>query len=213
MSSDAASRDWIDVTIPMRPGMTVWPGDPEFHFEPVARIASGSSCNLSLLSLSAHSGTHCDAPWHFVEDGKKLDEVDPSVFFGRALLIDLRGVESIHAADLPAAPLPPRILFRTRNSDVPANAPFDTGFVAIEADAAARIVADGVRMVGVDALSVAPYKRSEETHRVLLGAGVFVVEGLRLERFEAGAHECIVLPMHITGADGAPCRAFMRRTG
>ncbi len=205
-------HEWIDVTIPMRPGMTTWPGDPVFNFEPVARIASGASCNLSLLTLSSHTGTHCDAPWHFDEDGKRLDEVDPAVFFGRALVIDLRGVETIHAADLPKAPLPPRVLFRTRNSDVPANAPFDTQFVAIEADAASRLVADGVRMVGVDGLSVAPYKRSDETHRILLGAGVFVVEGLRLERFGAGECECVVLPMHLAGADGAPCRAFMRRT-
>jgi arylformamidase len=204
------SHEWVDVTIPMGTGMTIWPGDPLFNFDPVARIASGSTCNLTLMTLSTHTGTHCDAPWHFDDGGKKLDELDPSVFFGRALLIDLRNVETIRAADLPAAPLPPRVLFRTRNSDVPANAPFDTRFVAVEADAAARLVADGVRMVGVDGLSVAPYKRSDETHRILLGAGVFVVEGLRLERFEAGECECVVLPMRLTGADGAPCRAFMR---
>ncbi len=212
MSTEPANREWIDVTIPMRPGMTTWPGDPEFHFTPAARIASGDSCNLSELSLSVHTGTHCDAPWHFVEGGKRLDEVAPTIFFGPALLIDLRGAETIHAADLPQTPLPPRILFRTRNSDLPANAPFDTGYVALEADAAARIVADRVRMVGVDGPSVAPYDRTEDTHRILLSAEVFVVEGMRLEQFGAGEYECIVLPMHLIGADGAPCRAFMRRS-
>ena len=114
---------WIDATAPMRPGMTVWPGDPEFHLEPVERIAEGDCCNLSRITLSTHTGTHCDAPWHFVDGGNRLDELDPAVFFGPALLLDLRGRGTIGAADLPAATLPPRLLFRTRNSDLPADAP------------------------------------------------------------------------------------------
>ncbi len=203
--------DWIDVTIPMQPGMTVWSGDTEFQFEPVVRMAAGAPYNLSRLSLSAHTGTHCDAPWHFLDNGKKLDELDTSVFFGNALLLDLRGLESIRAADLPPAPLPPRILIRTRNSEVPDDAPFDTGYVGIEADAAARMVADGVRMVGFDGPSVGPYKTLEESHNILLGAEVFIVENLRLSQCEAGEYECVVLPMRLVGADGAPCRAFMSK--
>jgi arylformamidase len=205
------SDEWIDVTVPMRPGMTVWPGDAGFRFEPTVRMAAGAPYNLSTLTLSAHTGTHCDAPWHFLDGGKKLDELDAAVFFGRALLLDFRGLESIRAVDLPGTPLPPRVLFRTRNSDRPANAPFDTGYVGIETDAAARMVADGVRMVGFDGPSVGPYRCVEETHNILLGADVFIVENLRLAQCEAGEYECIVLPMRLVGADGAPCRAFMRR--
>ncbi len=204
-------HEWIDLTIPMRPGMTVWPGDDGFHFEPTVRMAEGAPYNLSTLRLSAHTGTHCDAPWHFLDDGKRLDETDPAVFFGPALLLDLRGLETIRAADLPSAPLPPRILFRTRNSDRPTDAPFDTGFVGFETDAAARMVADGVRMVGFDGPSVGPYSCVEEAHCILLRADVFIVENLRLAQCDAGEYECIVLPMRIMGADGAPCRAFMRR--
>ena len=207
------SNEWIDVTIPMQPGMTVWPGDAGFHFEPTVRMAAGAPYNLSTLTLSAHTGTHCDAPWHFLDDGKKLDEVDPALFFGRALLLDMHDVETIHAADLPQTPLPPRVLFRTRNSDRPADAPFDPGYVGIETDAAARMVADGVRMVGFDGPSVGPYRCIEASHRILLGADVFIVENLRLAQFEAGEYEFIVMPMRLVGADGAPCRAFARRIG
>jgi len=207
------NREWIDVTIPMRPGMTVWPGDNEFHFDPVKRTSEGAPYNLSKLSLSAHTGTHCDAPWHFLNDGKKLDELDSSVFFGNALLLDFRGAGSIHAADLPRTPLPRRVLFRTRNSDIPDGAPFDAGFVGLEADAAARIVADGVRMVGFDGPSVGSHHCVAEAHLILLGAEVFLVENLRLAQCDAGEYECVVLPMRLTGADGAPCRAFVRRAG
>jgi arylformamidase len=173
-------------------------------------MAEGAPYNLSRLSLSAHTGTHCDAPWHFLDNGKKLDEVDSSVFFGPALLLDFRGIETICAADLPQNPLPPRILIRTRNSDAPAG-PFDTGFVGMEADAAARMVADGVRMVGYDGPSVGSYECVKEAHCILLGADVFIVENLRLAQCEAGEYECTVLPMALVGADGAPCRAFLRR--
>jgi arylformamidase len=204
------ANEWVDVSIPVKPGMTGWPGDPEFLFAPFSRTAAGDSCNLSVMTLSTHTGTHCDAPWHFVEDGAKLHQVDTGLFFGAALLLDLTGVDTVRAADLPAAPLPPRVLIKTRNSLRPANAPFDKAFVAVENDAAERIAADGVKLLGVDGLSVAPYKRSGPTHVTLLSAGVFVVEGLRLEAFGAGLWEFIVLPMPVEDADGAPCRAFMR---
>jgi len=213
MNSSPIGSEWIDVTIPLREGVTVWPGDHEFVFDPAIRMAKGAAYNLSVLTLSAHTGTHCDSPWHFLDDGKKLDEMDPSVFFGRALLLDLREVDLIRAADLPQDPLPPRVLFRTRNSDHPSDAPFNTAYVGIEADAARRMVADGVRMIGFDGPSVGPYTDIEETHQILLGADVFIVELLRFAKLEAGEYEFVVLPLNLMGADGAPCRAFARRIG
>jgi len=201
---------WIDVTIPMQPSMVVWPGDPAFTFEAAARIAEGESCNVSTISLSTHTGTHCDAPWHFENGGEKLHEVDTQIFFGEALLIDLPDVEIIRAKDLPKDKLPPRVLFKTRNAEYPHDAPFLKDYVALDACAAQRCVDDGVRLVGVDYLSVAPFKQpGQPTHHILLAAGVFVVEGLLLKNFAAGVYPFIVLPMHIVGADGAPCRAFI----
>lgn len=205
---------WIDVTIPMRPSMTVWPGDPPFTVAPAARIADGAGCNVSTLTLSTHTGTHCDAPWHFEDGGKKLDEVDTAVFFGDALVIDLPGVDVVRAHDLPASKLPPRVLFKTRNSDYPADAPFTKTYVALDHCAAQRCVDDGVRLVGVDYLSVAPYKQDrQDTHHILLRANVFVVEGLLLGPVAAGTYPFVVLPMHVAGADGAPCRAFVGMEG
>lgn len=204
------SSAWHDVTIPMHPNMTVWPGDPVFTFEAAARMDAGSSCNTSSLQMCTHTGTHCDAPWHFIQGGATLEQVDVALFFGNARIIEIPNADVIDATLLPPEPLPPRILFKTRNSLLPVDGTFDKSFVALAPDAAERIIADGVRLVGVDYLSVAPYGNSKPVHRLLLGAGVFIVEGLRLADIPAGFHEFIVLPLPIIGADGAPCRAFTR---
>ncbi len=202
-------QQWRDVSIPLRPGMTVWPGDPEFTFEPSSRITEGASCNMSHLTLGSHTGTHCDAPWHFIESGKRLDQVDTSVFMGGALVLEPTVTDHIRAADLPSDPLPGRVLFKTRNSEIPMDGNFDPSFIALEEDAAERLVKDGVRLVGIDYLSIAPKGKGAAVHRILLGAGVFVVEGLRLAGIAPGMHEFIVLPLPLVEADGAPCRAFI----
>ena len=201
---------WRDVSIPMRPGMTVWPGDVPFQFSPDARIAQGAKCNTSVLTLSTHTGTHCDAPWHFEDQGKRLDEIDTDLFFGDALVIEIPEDDCIREEHLGCGRLPARVLFKTKNSACPVEAPFNTSYVAIDAPAAERLVADGVRLVGVDYLSVAPYKQpGQDTHHILLQNEIFAVEGLRLKEVPAGVHPFVVLPMPVTGADGAPCRAFV----
>lgn len=206
------SVKWVDVSIPMHAGMTVWPGDPAYSMVPATRIADGAGCNVSTLAFSTHTGTHVDAPWHFEDSGKRLHEVDTNIFFGEALLLDLPEVDSISAEDLGAAPLPPRLLLKTRNSEHPANAPFLDSYVAVEPDAAQRMVDEGVRLVGVDYLSVAPYKQpGQETHHILLRADVFVVEGLRLKGLDRGTCSFVVLPLPLMDADGSPCRAFVGR--
>jgi arylformamidase len=201
---------WIDVSIPIKEGMTVWPGDEPFRLVAHGRIAEGAGSNVSTVTLSTHLGTHVDAPWHFEEDGKRLHEVDPSVFFGEAFLMDLPEVEHVHADDLGPSPLPSRLLIRTRNSRHSPDSPFRKDYAAIEADAAVRLVEEGVRLVGVDYLSVAPYKQDgQETHHRLLQNDVFVVEGLLLADLPAGPCHFTVLPLPLWGADGAPCRAFV----
>lgn len=204
---------WHDVSIPIHTGTTVWPGDDPVRFEASSRIADGASCNTSSLTVPTHCGTHCDAPWHFDDDGKKLHEVDPQVFFGEAKVFELLDLDVIHADDLGDAPLPPRILFKTRNGAYPVNGSFKTDFVAVAPDAAQRMVDEGVTLVGVDYLSVAPYKDSGPTHRMLLQNNVFIVEGLCLADIPAGTHPFTVLPMPLQDADGAPCRAFVGLPG
>jgi len=206
------SVKWVDVSIPMCEGMTVWPGDTAYTLTATSRIAGGAGCNVSTLTLSTHTGTHVDAPWHFEDGGKHLHQIATDVFFGDALLVDLPGVDTVSAKDLGPSPLPQRLLLKTRNSEQPANAPFTNNYVAVEPDAAQRMVDEGVRLVGVDYLSVAPYKQSgQETHHILLKSDVLIVEGLRLEGFAAGTYSFVVLPLPLAEADGSPCRAFIGR--
>jgi len=200
---------WHDVTRPLEPGMAVWPGDPAFVFEPLNRISNGAGCNTSLIRCATHTGTHVDAPWHFEEDGPRLDELDASLFFGPATILALPGVTTIRAADLGPQPLPCRLLLKTDNSLFPVDGPFRPGFVALEADAAQRLVNERVRLIAIDYLSIAPYHRGDETHHCLLRNEIVVVEGLNLQGISSGACEFVVLPMSIAGADGAPCRAFV----
>ena len=201
---------WHDVSIPFRVGMTVWPNDPPFGFSARMQIAEGDGCNTSVALLSTHAGTHVDAPWHFEESGKRLHELDASVFFGEALLVDLPAVDIIQAKDLGTDPLPPRILFKTRNSAIPVDAPFQPNYVGLDVDAAQRLVDEGVRLVGIDYLSVAPYKQpGQETHHRLLAHDVLVIEGLRLHGFPGGVYTFVALPLPLVGSDGAPCRAFL----
>ena len=210
-TGSAHAMKWTDVSIPIAPGLTVWPGDAAYEFVPSSRIADGEICNVSKFAMSTHAGTHVDAPWHFEDDGKKLHEVETDVFFGPARVIEARGLREVSAKALGAGALPTRMLLKTDNSSRPHDAPFTQDYVALTPDAARRIVDEGVRLVGVDYLSVAPFADPETVHHILLRAGVFIVEGLRLAAIDQGALEFVVLPLALVGADGAPARAFVRR--
>ena len=200
---------WIDVSIPLEEGMTVWPGDTAFSFIPDGRIKNGDNCNTSVITIPTHAGTHCDAPWHFEDDGKRLHVVDTQFFFGEAKLIDTGETDLVEAQHLGREPLPERILIKTKNSAIKPNSPFNESYVALSEEAAERLVEENVRLVGVDYLSVAPYKNSAPVHHILLQNEIFIIEGLCLADFEAGNYSFIALPMALVGADGAPCRAFM----
>ena len=201
---------WHDVTIPMHPGMTVWPGDPPLEIRPLNRITNGDGCNTSLISCYTHSGTHIDAPWHFEGSGKRLEALDSALFFGEALLVDLTGTDLIHASHFGADPLPRRLLIKTAASARSVDAPFFSDYPALAPDAARRLVDEGVGLVGIDTFGIAPYEQpDEETHHILLRSDVIVVEGLRFGPFGAGNYAFTVLPMSLVGVDGAPCRAFL----
>ncbi|HNR35769.1 MAG TPA: cyclase family protein, partial [Candidatus Hydrogenedentes bacterium] len=203
---------WHDATIPLREGMTVWPGDPPFRMLPLERMAGGASCNTSRVDMPTHCGTHMDAPWHFEENGARLDDIDPALFFGEAQLVETDVRDEVRATDLGPGPLLPRVLIKTRNSAFPEGSPFRPDYIALSVDAARRLVDEGVRLVGVDYLSVAPYRQpGQATHHILLGHGVLVVEGLRLQGFASGRYLCTILPLALVGADGSPCRAFLGR--
>jgi len=201
---------WRDISMQLSANTTVWPGDTPFTLTPENRIDDAALFNLSRISMSAHCGTHMDAPWHIVEGGKTLHELDSELFFGEAGLVECLGVGHITTEALGASPLPRRLLLKTRNSEFPATGSFYDEFAALTEAAATRLVAEGVRLVGIDYLSIAPADAPVPVHRILLENEVLIVEGLRLDGLPGGRYEFTVLPLAIVGADGAPCRAFLR---
>jgi arylformamidase len=209
--------DWIDISVPLRTGMPHWPGDIPVTIRQTMRIESGDACNLSTLSMSAHTGTHMDAPLHFVRGADGMDTMPLEATMGPARVLGIEDDRAITRRELQMFKPRPgeRLLFKTRNSQW-----WQTGcrffmknFVAIEADAARYLVQCEVRTVGVDYLSVGAYEGDGvETHQVLLGAGVWVIEGLDLSRVEPGDYELACLPLRIEGGDGAPARAALRKS-
>jgi arylformamidase len=204
-----------DVSLPIMPGMPIWPGDPQVDFERVAKIEDGADANVTHIHMSVHTGTHVDAPYHFL-GGKALsvDQLSLKMLTGRAYVLHLPEVDLITAAVLEGAYIPPRtrrLLFKTRNSHFWAEASpgFQTGFVAVNPDAAQLLVDRGVKLVGVDYLSVAPYHESVLTHKILLNAGVVIVEGLDLSKVSQGRYTLYCLPLKLVGSDGAPARAIL----
>ncbi len=204
-----------DISLTINPAMAVWPGDPKPVLERVSKIEEGRNANGSNMSMSVHTGTHVDAPYHFLQDGSTVEKMSLKTLIGRAYVIHLPDdVDVITPADLEAAEIPPRtrrVLIRTRNSKLWAKEPrkFQEDFVGVNAEAAEYLVKRGVKLVGVDYLSVAPYKNSKPTHVALLKAGIIIVEGLNLSQVSHGRYNLICLPLKLEGRDGAPARAVL----
>lgn len=209
------SSELIDISVPLRNGMVVWPGDAPFERTSTLELAEGHACNLSQISTTAHIGTHVDAPLHFLAGGAAIDTMPISACVGPARVIEIRDPDAVRAAELEWHGIAKgeRIIFKTRNTAVCWNTDhFQTQFIYIHPDAAQHLAERGVQTVGIDYLSVDAYNSpNAETHRILLGAGVWIIEGLRLDHVAPGNYELLCLPLKIIGADGAPARAVLRR--
>lgn len=203
-----------DVTLAITSDMPVWPGDTPPILEQMDSIDAGNTANTSQIKLSVHTGTHVDAPHHFMNDGRTIEGLQLDTLVGRAYVLYLPEADLITAAVLQAAEIPPRtrrLLFKTRNSEYWARdvRQFQTDFVAISPDGAEYLVDRNVKLVGIDYLSVAPFKAGTPTHRILLGAGVVVLEGLNLSKVSQGRYTLHCLPLKIAGSDGAPARVIL----
>jgi arylformamidase len=203
-----------DITLTISPDLPTWPGDPGVELERVEKIEDGSNANVSRVDMGVHTGTHVDAPFHFLQDGITVDQIDLSLLTGRAYVLHLPEVDVITAPVLENAQIPPRtrrVLFKTRNSESWAKKDlvFNTDFVGLSEDGAEYLVRRGVKLVGMDYLSVAPYKKSRPTHEKLLEAGVVIVEGLDLSEVSQGRYTLYCLPLKIANSDGAPARAIL----
>jgi arylformamidase len=195
----------IDISVPLREGMVTYPGDPVVHVERAASIADGDPVNLTRMDFGLHSGTHVDAPVHFLDGAGGVDEVPLDALIGPCEVVELPDLsrESVATASKDAE----RLLFKTPNSELWAQDEFVDEFARLDGEAAALLVEWGVRLVGVDYLSVG----DEAAHHALLEGGVVPVEGLDLRSVEPGSYRLICLPLRVVGADGAPARAILLR--
>jgi arylformamidase len=207
--------DIIDISVPIRPDMPVWSGDPAVVIERVKSMADGAHDNVSRIDFGVHTGTHVDAPVHFIADGAAVDRVPLDALVGPAWVADAtsvhRHLDGEALASLAIADGAERVIFKTTNSELWVSERFETEFLGVTEDGARWLVDRGVRLVGIDYLSIAPYGDSVPTHRALLGAGVAILEGTDLRGVEPGAYELICAPLRIVGADGAPARALLIR--
>lgn len=204
-----------DITLTISPDMPVWPGDPPVKLEQAESMDDGAEYNMTRLAMSVHTGTHVDAPHHFLNDGRTVESLALDVLTGPCYVMQLPDdVDEITAEVLARTPIPDgaeRLLFGTRNSRCWAQGvkEFQTDFVAISADGAQWLVERGVKLVGVDYLSVAPYHQSIPTHRILLEAGIVALEGVNLAQAPRGFYDLYCLPLKLAGSDGAPARAIL----
>jgi len=202
----------IDITRPITPELAVWPGDTPYRSKPVLQIANGHAVNLSTLTLSAHTGTHADAPYHFLEEGATIDRVPLDAYVGPATVVDLRAVrgairpEHLEGVDLDKIE---RLLIRTHASDLPHDQWTDE--IAYPAPETARLLGKrGLKLFGTDAPSVDPVdSKALAAHKALWEGGVVNLEGLWLRDVPPGRYELIALPLKLDG-DGSPVRAVLR---
>ncbi len=214
MHNDKLS-DWIDISVPLHNGMVGWPGDAPFHRSNTLQIAHGGTCNLSQISGSAHTGTHMDAPRHYLEGGVGIETMPIVASVGRARVIQIQDPELIRIEELEPYHLGKgeRVLFKTRNSATCWKTDqFQKNYVYIPPETAQYLVQRAIQTVGVDYLSVGGFETGgPETHRILLGSHVWIIEGLMMEHVEPGEYELLCLPLKIVGSDGAPARAVLRK--
>jgi arylformamidase len=205
----------IDVSVPLDERLPSYPGNAPLDLEPVKRLARGDSSNVSTLRISAHGGTHVDAPWHFFDDRGGVEALPLDLLCGPARVVEVPTRAAITADDLARLNLADtvRLLIKTGNSRLWGDATFHADYVGIGESAATFLVDHGIKLVGVDYLSVEPFKTpGAPTHHILLGAGTIVIEGLNLRDVEPGVYEMYCLPLCLVGSDGAPARVVLRQS-
>jgi len=208
----------VDVSVPLHGGIPHWPGQQGFERHVDRSTDDGDRVTLSTLRFGAHTGTHVDAPVHFLAGGPGVESLDLEACVGPGFVADLTSVDgAISADDLEQVAIPDgttRLLAKTRNSGWSSDDSFREDFVAYDGSAAQWCVQRGMRLVGIDYLSIEPFGSGDignPTHKTLLGAGVVILEGLDLAGVESGAWEVIALPIRVSGGDGAPARVLLRR--
>ncbi len=211
--SELGGEGWLDVSVPIRTGMVHYPGNPEVRLEFTEQMERGDPATVSRLSLGVHTGTHVDAPAHFIRNAPGVDLLPIETLIGLARVIDVPDTEAVTANHLAPHGIGAgeRILLRTRNSARCWNTDeFIADYSYLAADAAALLVERKARLIGIDYLSIGRGDSIVEVHHILLGAGIVILEGLDLSRVSAGWHDLICLPLRLEGRDGSPARTLVR---
>jgi arylformamidase len=203
-----------DVSLPISEDLPVWPGDPPIELRRQASISAGSDANVSRLACGVHMGTHVDAPLHFIDGAESVDHFNLNTLIGRVHVIDLRGETTITATKLETIGITRRarrLIFKTDNSQLwhDGRSDFFEDYVALQPDAAEWLVERGIQLVGIDYLSIAPFHDGVPTHRILLNAGIVIIEGLNLWAIPSGRYTLYCLPLKLVGSDGAPARVVL----
>ena len=210
-------RKFYDITLPFSPRLPAWPGGPKPVVERLLSLEDGGVANVSRIDSCVHYGTHMDAPLHFIDGANGIEAMPVDVQIGPALVVHLPDADAITADVLNAQDIPDgaeRILFKTRNSDLwnDLDHEFFEDFVAVAPDGAEWLVERGIRLAGIDYLSIETYHTEDfPTHKILLGAGMAIAEGLDLRAEQPEIFEMTCLPIKVSGADGAPARAVLWR--
>lgn len=206
-----------DISVTISKDLPVWPGDPKAVVERINKIEDGANANVSRLDIGCHTGTHVDAPFHFLPGTKTVESLSLNTLIGPVQVIKIPDDFSIITGDIVQAsglkPDTKRVLFKTFSSTFWAKygSQFRTEFVGIDRSGAEALVQMGIELVGTDYLSVSPFKQSRPTHETFLKASVILLEGLDLSQVDAGDYTLVCLPVKIAGADGAPARAVLMR--
>jgi arylformamidase len=195
----------FDISVPIRTGMVTYPGDPKVQLERWSSISEGAVANLSRLDFGVHSGTHVDAPRHFIDGAAGAEELPLDVLVGPCVVVAVEGLSLEDMARVPEGA--ERVLFKTPNSELWAQNEFPDEFARLDGKAAQFLVKRGVNLVGVDWLSVG----DEDAHHILLDAGVVPIEGLDLRGVDPGDYFLFAAPLKIEGSDGAPARVVLVR--
>jgi arylformamidase len=200
----------IDISQTIHPGMAIWPGDTEYKPFWVAQMENGMVCNIGSVTMSLHTGTHADAPFHFLPEGLTIADVDLSPYMGPVLVVDIAGVKSIDADAIAGiqAERVERIIFRTMSINADK---FESSFAHITPDGAEALVARGIKLIGIDTPSVDQAdSKTLDTHKILAEHSVAILENLSLEHVSPGTYELIALPLKLAGMDASPVRAILR---
>ncbi len=198
----------LDISVAIRPGMVTYPGDPTVRLERISALANGAAANISRLDFGVHTGTHVDAPAHFIDGAPAAETLPLQVLVGPARVVDATRVTGrLDGEALAQIELAERVLFKTCNSMLWEQDSFVDDFVSLTGGGAKALIERGVRLVGIDYLSLG----DEDAHRALLGAGIVAVEGLDLRDVDPGEYQLVCAPLKLVGSDGAPARAFLIR--